>query len=378
MVDFKWRSAGRCAAVVATVLLVASSTVRAGAAETSSTAGRASTGQPGPLNHQTSSDLASDNAAGTRSNAPSPGFDPSTASDAELQANGYPPRPRDPAELKLWHQAWDHTRYIAPRLAVDEQRPGQAAPNSQSVAPQTSSCTNATVQHVGGNWAGNGALPGEDDIYSTMVWFVPTLSPSYSPDNTSTSATWTGLGTGASNTQQLIQAGVESDWYGTPEYGYQGDGAWFEIYPYNLKEVPFQNFAVYPGDEIWVQVSRSGLTGYFYVNDVTRGYSTNTNETFPNGTDSEAQYIVEDPTGVGAGGLQTDPEAEFGQITIFGAQQEQLNGTEVYIGAENHEAYYADGSMYLYSPSTNREASPGAFTDPPTCSEFPVTRSNNY
>ncbi len=67
------------------------------------------------------------------SHAPSPGFDPLTASRAELEENGFPPVPEDPRLLEKFAREWSKLKnkihHIEPKLRLMKRdathRPGR-------------------------------------------------------------------------------------------------------------------------------------------------------------------------------------------------------------------------------------------------------------
>jgi hypothetical protein len=166
---------------------------------------------------------------------------------------------------------------------------------------------NTTV--TSGNWSGSAAFGGATSYNSSTSFYyvisdyvVPMAQQAYGActGGWDYESSWVGID--GYNSNDVLQAGTESDAYcngSTKETFYS---PWYEWYP--AGEVRITNFPVVPGDDLFVEVWNTSATqGYaYFVN-----YNTNTSGsigfTAPTGTTligNSAEWIVEEP-GVGGG-----------------------------------------------------------------------------
>jgi hypothetical protein len=235
--------------------------------------------------------------------APPAGFDHTTASDYELAMYGLPPRPdemMEPAAYSSWKRAMRASRErIVPALELSQRShgPSRAVTNSQSTS---------------GNWSGVVDYSGatsynhSDSFHLIMMdYVVPAVTQAYGVCNGSVnhSATWIGIDGSGSN--DVLQAGTESDAYCGSNGASSSYSAWIEWYPYN--EMRITNLPVAPGDDLFIEVWNTSATegNAYFVN-----YRTNQAGTIqfsaPPGTTlvgNSAEWVVERP-GV-SGGLST-------------------------------------------------------------------------
>lgn len=149
------------------------------------------------------------------------------------------------------------TRWIAPRCAQlpAGQHPGGPAVRSTSpVSSQVGVRSAAASVQMGGsaNWTGfqsNGGGP-YSDAYTE--WTIPSSFPT-PPGNTYESS-WAGIGSGASDSNALFQAGTETNVN-------TGDGvtnyAWWEFYPENTQQ-KLTNLSIRSGSHDYALVSHTG------------------------------------------------------------------------------------------------------------------------
>jgi hypothetical protein len=222
--------------------------------------------------------------------APS-GFDPTTASDEDLQSYGYPRRP-DPNDTKayaMWAKAVA-TERITPELGSNL---GTFHLPNQRIA--TLSTIKNTTNVVSGNWSGYSLVGGSPKLDEAVgAWIVPNINTQFEKLTGYTSM-WVGID-GNCSCNDLIQDGTSQYWLnGSVVYF-----AWIEFFPEN--EVPVKNFPVQPGDVIYAYsaaVSKSGkLYGYFYLANLTTRRSVSASLVAPKGitfSGKSAEWIVERP-----------------------------------------------------------------------------------
>lgn len=149
----------------------------------------------------------------------------------------------------------------------------------------------------------------------TAVWVVPSVSGT--KKSTTYSAVWVGID--GYDSQTVEQIGTEQDWVkGSARYY-----AWFEMYP----NAGYRILApVKPGDMITAEVQYSGGQFVLTITDSPvkgkRGWTfttTQPNFASPAARDS-AEWIVEAPSSLSGGELQTLPLANFGTVDFSGAQ----------------------------------------------------------
>src|SRR5690242_13119088 len=208
------------------------------------------------------------------------GFDPATATDAELAAVDFPPRPDDPELLPTW-QAYA-AKFAAgqvdrtPTCDVVEHPEASAGP--AAVTPDVSGSTSL-------NWAGN-----VDNTYgytdAEATWVVPQASGG----SGAYSVHWVGVGLGNSSQFPLSQAGSWS----------RGDGstfAWYEVFP-QRNIIQATAFGSVTGHILFTHVTfaTSGSSSFHIVDEtsgVDRTYSLVFSGTRPDG---HAEFIAERPT----------------------------------------------------------------------------------
>jgi hypothetical protein len=193
------------------------------------------------------------------------------ADAATLDRFGFPPRPdpqRAPEAYRSWSDAVRDIRRIAPVLqpvAIHHGPMRDAVVRNATAA--TSSNWSGYVAPVPaysyGNWSAT-AIFGD--------WVVPVAQPAFNacPGHAKYSdvysSTWVGIDGSGSN--DVLQAGTESDAVcSRGEVGpYQG--VWYEWYPYD--EVRVTNLAVGPGTDMYVHVwATSATRGHAYFADKT-------------------------------------------------------------------------------------------------------------
>jgi hypothetical protein len=217
------------------------------------------------------------------------GFDPTTASDEELQAYGYPRRP-DPNDKKaygMWQRAVGTTR-IAAEL---QPNPGRFHRPNQRLA--TGPTVKNTTKVTAANWSGY-ALVGGSPVFDEVVgiWVVPNIGSQFE-SFTGYSSMWVGID-GDCNCNDLIQDGTEQDWVnGKAKYA-----AWIEFIPES--EIVIPNFPVFPGDIIYatssVGIKDGVITGFYFMANFNTNISVSASIPMPAGdtfSGQSAEWVVE-------------------------------------------------------------------------------------
>jgi Peptidase A4 family len=219
-----------------------------------------------------------------------PSFDPTAASDVDLQTYGYPRRP-DAADKKafaLWRRAIATTR-VTPELVPNPERFHR--PNQQLAA--TSSTVRNTTKTSSGNWSGYslvGGSPTFDEVVG--LWIVPNIG-TQSESFTGYSSMWVGID-GNCTCNDLIQDGTEQDWVkGKAKYD-----AWIEFIP--EPEVLVKNFPIQPGDVISayseVGTKNGVVTGFYFIANFSTNQSVSASLAMPAGdtfSGKSAEWIFE-------------------------------------------------------------------------------------
>ncbi|MBV8902356.1 MAG: hypothetical protein JOZ22_01875 [Acidobacteriia bacterium] len=267
--------------------------------------------------------------------SPSPKFDPLSASAAEQVANGLPAMPEDPHHreryARLWNKVKNKFHYIEPTFRVERDR--THGPRQRQTAEGTQTST---------NWSGGVVNPPAGQTFSWLEgdWVVPAVS---APTNNGTyyCATWIGLDGDGSN--DVFQAGVESDVSAKSSAVYY---PWWEWFP--APSIAINNFPVAPGDMIVMvlcSVSGAGSTsGTVFWTNVTTGASTNVHLTAPGGTSligNCAEWIVEAPT---VGGGQS-ALADYGEVFFSVCEAVTNKGTVVNGGTGSNINMTAGGKV---------------------------------
>ena len=283
---------------------------------------------------------------------PAHGFDPLTATSAELAANNLPPRPTDgsAAELATW------TKFVT----TYKPKPACATATSTSPAAQGGVDDHLAVKPAVGaqresdsaNWSGNIA---DDATYdsASATWILP--RPKGPSSGNAYSSQWVGIGQGRSSKYPLVQAGTEAD---SDDGGRLGTYyMWWEVvWPGGLpqKTIPEQ---VGPGNTIWVRIQVPAKCGYPTMTieneNTVQGYSeTYKHTSCPDGT---AEWIYE----------RTEIGNNFPRLADAGVKftsAEAASTKKGLTGIGNLPRYYSN--MYNCTSAPDRElAAPGSITD---------------
>lgn len=179
---------------------------------------------------------------------PQPGFNPLAPglSDAQLQKNGFPPRPSDPTALAEWTKVVQSAKVFVPPNPI---------------------CTNVLhTNNTSTNWAGydmnNGIAGNRSLVQSYAAWVQPSVpaNANYPPSSWASAPAasyWTGLGI-----SYLMQSGCDSISTNPPQIK-----CWTEDYP---NGTIYEGPAVSVGDEVFDYVWNNGdQTTTYYIYDLT-------------------------------------------------------------------------------------------------------------
>jgi hypothetical protein len=215
---------------------------------------------------------------------PARGFNPLTATVAELNANNYP---LPPAKTNARAYArWK--KFVVTPKALASTCPSTHRTNRSSgglpatvVRPDGETSTASST-----NWAGYVAH-GTTFTEAEAQWVVPAVSGVANTNDYSSS--WVGVGLGQSSFNELMQAGTEGDYYGA--YGTTNYYLWYELYPYE-DQVVF-NTTIHPLDIVGTHITYYTDGPDFHVWDDTTGFNTDFQVSGYWGDDGHAEWIYE-------------------------------------------------------------------------------------
>jgi hypothetical protein len=246
--------------------------------------------------------------------SPRPEFDPLTADNADLEKNGFPPRPADPVHLARWNKVMGSLKvklnYITPTFEYN--------PDIVHGPRVKGTLTDGT--EVSTNWSGAVVTPpaGYSFYWVNGDWVIPAVTAPASGEYYC--ASWIGIdgdgdveGNGA---DEVCRVGIESQVSGSGQPGYY---AWWEWYPGGSVKIP--SFPVAPGDMVTLLLCTAGkgstTAGAYFVNRTT-GAATSFSFTAPQGGVLDgtvlfggcAEWIVGTPQFNG----QQSELADYGQV----------------------------------------------------------------
>ena len=305
---------------------------------------------------------------------PAAGFDPLTATDDELDDNGYPTRPDDDADLPAWEAdvAATHAATACPKSSADHTTGGASitttgtsvssditaadpdtdtdvddtatSPSDTGDDASSSPDSNVTASEHSANWDGN-VVTGHTYTYAKARWKVPKV---FLPgtDKSYYSSSWVGIGAGNSASHPLVQAGMEADGHSNLSHY----SLWWEVFPQNSEQVISTDITF--GDSVWVSVTFTANYARFNIQDETShagGVYYYRHGTFsPDGT---AEWIYERPTVGGYLPYLADAPVTFTDTYAkYGSTQKPLGSLSHYYDtmwncttASNTELAYAGG-----------------------------------
>ena len=242
---------------------------------------------------------------GTRitTTTPPAGWSPLTATDQQLKAYGFRPRPTDAGKLAAWRQMYAHYRgVVTPKFCTTDRRNGVSSGNWSGIL-----ATSSTYTEAEGEW-----------MEPSFVAVCSTQS-SYSM--------WPGIGGffGGSSGFKLIQAGTDT---GTASVN--DVYTWIELisgaHPFPEIET---NAPVSPGDTmaIWVAWDAANQAADFEIYNVTQGWDGTLAVTAVNGVAASnfydggsAEVISERATNSSSGALYQLRKPSTGYANYYDAE----------------------------------------------------------
>jgi hypothetical protein len=233
---------------------------------------------------------------------PPDGFQPLTASDAELSKYGLPPRPTAASKNEISYATWSRAMASA-KQAVTPQVMRTGRQHMRALMADTKVTTHRAGTMYSSNWAGQTILSNANSFgggsYAEVLgeWQVPAVQQAIGTcGGTDVSAMWVGID-GAGSSSDVLQAGTEQDAYCGNGYTQSSYYAWFEWYPNYEYEIT--NFPVAPGATMLVVVqATSATTATAVFVDVQSNQFTVVGFGAPAGTrltGNSAEWIVERP-----------------------------------------------------------------------------------
>jgi hypothetical protein len=263
-------------------------------------------------------------------------MDPLSASDAELEEYGYPPRPdaqAAPEEYAHWQKLVSVKRVANPKLTQTTIFSG--LPKRVSTGETTESGSVATTTT---NWSAY-AVTGADgtftknDSFIFSEWLVPIAQQAFGVCNGGWdySFQWDGFD-GAFFSGDVLQAGTEADAYCSGSTTSTYYSSWIEWYP--NAETRVSAPAAQPGDvmgsEVWY--TTTAPYGHAYLVNYTLNQSATYSFNPPSGTTFEgdtAEWVMERPT-------------------VGGSLPDLTN----YVADPFNDAYAYNGSSFYYPSSS--------------------------
>ncbi|MGB6744040.1 MAG: G1 family glutamic endopeptidase [Terracidiphilus sp.] len=270
--------------------------------------------------------------------APSPNFNPLTASAAELVENGFPAVPDDPKHQERFKRVWSRLKnkfhYIEPTFRVDREK----IHGPRQRRPEEGSSTST-------NWSGALVNPPAGQTFRWLEgdWVIPAVDAP-TENEWYYASSWIGIdGDGSAD---VFQAGVGSQVYRSGTLVTAEYYPWWEWFP--ASPVNITNFPINPGDMITMILcspnAAGSTTGTVYWTNVTTGASTNATLTAPAGTKlvgNCAEWIVEAPTVNGG----QSALADYGEVFFSVAEAYTNNSTLVNGGSQNNINMTAGGNV---------------------------------
>jgi len=237
----------------------------------------------------------------TQAPVPPKGFNPVTASDAQLAQYGFPPRPDPlsaPGSYSVWHEAVTVPRRIITGFQQTNMYAGPANILSEGPKVPGSTATGASSS----NWSGYAVYSTNNPfkVVDTTVYGVfevpfPQQAFGSCSGGWDYAVEWVGLDGWGSN--DVLQAGVQNDAYCSGGTTSQYYSAWYEWYPYSWTNI--SGFPVSAGDIIYLYVwPTSSTTGEYYIVNLTAQYASEASFSAPNGTTlvgDSMEWITERP-----------------------------------------------------------------------------------
>ena len=290
------------------------------------------------------------------------GFNPLTATKAQLLANNLPPRPTNSlsGSLSVWQ------RFVTTYRPAADCTPAIVDPTrhleSAHGAPQPLSAT-AGVSHTGAappntdvhapNWAGNVAI---DTYWNDAYGQFQIQVPQAPMGSCAYSAQWVGIGLGNNSTYPLVQSGSwDSACYNRSE---QTVYLWWEeVWRGGGNSTQSVYTGAHPGDYIWVHINVPNNCGRptMTIEDLTTGWVGSYGGPWTACSDGTAEWILERPDRGGTFPLLANAAVVFQGADVSGPGVEAAS-----LGSVPHY-WYTMWDCPNYGPNY-RLAYPGPIT----------------
>lgn len=278
--------------------------------------------------------------------APPNGFNPLTASPAQLAEYGIPERPAPGPALRTWDTAMgDITHYVGgpsrklstATMLVPQGQVGNGGDfNWFGYQANSTSNGNATFDAVYGTWTVP-SVPGNSH-YPSFGWSDPSV------------AVWAGIGGGPTKSGDVVQAGTISTATSTPSYHFFTEDAG---YPYNGPGGIYPNPQgpiVHGGNTVYVQVSWAGGYGNLFLENETTGAVQSVSDAYPYFQNVSAECVGEWPGIPGQANAYEAYLPRFSNDTVSGCSMSyDANSRDSAISQMNYVRSYltnhANGSL---------------------------------
>lgn len=316
--------------------------------------------------------------------APSKGFDPVNASDADLAYHGFPPRPNQNTEPKAyatWVKAMTApAKRIVPTLeqtAIYHGPRREAKPASAAAVSNLATLSNASAASntaYSSNWSGYVDFSGATSYGSSSFYYVvsdfvvPVARQAFGActGGWDWGSTWNGIdGWGSGD---VLQAGIEFDAYCSGSTTATYYSAWYEWYPYGEVRIP--SLPIAPGDDMFVEVWHTSPTqGYAYLLNYNTNSAVSIGFTAPSGTSllgNSAECVTERPSVGGSLATLTnyiaDPQWSCYAYTEAGTYYAGANGTPIVMLDSkgygiSYPTYFNSTSFLMQDENSARSAS---------------------
>jgi hypothetical protein len=253
---------------------------------------------------------------------PPAGFNPLTASPAQLAQYGLPAMPADPNARPGWNRLVGALRLVRPPdVVIREALPNTIRRSNKPINPVPQSPSQFNTDDSSYNWAGKVSYQSGQPTYYTGVqagWTQPSISATACAG--ATHLTWVGIG--GYRQAGLLQDGTDQN--NQPWFEYLGPptnpGVGEQIFPNNL--------TITPGDSIFAGTAyTSGYSGegqaWWLVEDQTTGQATlaGLDNASPFYDGSSAEFIDERTcSGTSSSSCVYTPLADYGETVWTGAE----------------------------------------------------------
>jgi Peptidase A4 family len=246
---------------------------------------------------------------------PAAGFDPLTATNAQLLANNLPQRPAGRKAMTIWRRfvlsQREPTRPACDFKPVRTHLPAVSHQVRSALHPATNPSTSGSCS---ANWAGNEVYDTTyDDAYGT--WTVPLGGQPSS--GFADSASWVGVGEAGTKDQPIVQGGSDSSLGDSVPYS-----LWWEVVTSSASHMNQVLTNVHYKDTIYVHIHFVAGKGQVTLDDETYGWShTYTYTSSLMAPDGHAEWILERPESSGDYPMLADATTTFTSAEASGPGQ---------------------------------------------------------